>query len=118
MKKVISVLLIVVLCVSFAACSSGGDDTEVKSPQERIRNVVYNRILVNVLAKYDTQGSPNVTYYLDPISDNTFEVSGRVTVRDKYGDSYSAKYDCVAEYKPDTDDVAITDFELGGFYKQ
>ena len=33
-----------------------------------------------------------------------FEVTGKVTVKDKYGDSYTGKYDAVVEYDPATDD--------------
>ena len=53
---------------------------------------------------------------VDEISENNFEVTGKVTVRDKYGDTYTGNYDAVVEYNPTTNECEV-DCDIGILYK-
>ena len=74
------------------------------------------RIMVEIALSYDTTGVPTITTFVDEIGENTYEVTGKVTVKDKYGDSYTGKYDAEVEYNPATDNCDV-DLELGDLYK-
>ena len=115
MKRVFALILAVALC--FGLCACGGGSTESKaSPEEKVSSAVRSRIIVEITFSYDTTGVPTITTYVDEIGDNRYEVTGKVTVKDKYGDSYTGKYDAEVEYDPVTDDCDV-DLELGTLYK-
>ena len=44
--------------------------------------------------------------------DNRFAVSGKITLRDKYGDTYTVKYDVIAVFDPSTKEIDLGSFEL------
>ena len=48
--------------------------------------------------------------------ENEYEVTGKVTVQDKYGDSYTGNYDATVEYNPTTDKCDV-DCNIGDLYK-
>ena len=50
---------------------------------------------------------PTITTYVEKISENTYEVTGKVTIKDKYGDSYTGKYDAEVEYNPSTEKCSV-----------
>lgn len=114
MKKLFAIILSVVLGLSLCACSESGSNSE--SVEDKVRSAVENYIMASVAVQYDTTGVPSITAYIDEIGENEYEVTGKVTVRDKYGDSYTGKYDAVVEYDPETDDCAV-DCNLGNLYK-
>lgn len=114
MKKVFAIILAMVLCLSLCACSGGNGDTE--SVEDKVKLAVESQIMANIMLQYDTTGLPSITYYIDEISENNFEVTGKVTVKDKYGDSYTGKYDAVVEYDPATDDCDA-DCDIDKLYK-
>ena len=97
------------------ACSGGSGESE-KTPRDEVVSAVRSRIMLEVTLRYDTTGVPNITTYVDEVGDNIYEVSGKVTVRDKYGDSYTGKYDAKVEYNPATEDCDV-DLDLGTLYK-
>lgn len=119
MKKFLSVLLMSVIMFSLVAC--GGTKEPEKSPEELIiedvKSAVSSKIIATIIWKYDTEGTPIITHYVDEISENKFEVTGKVTVRDKYGDTYTGKYDAIVEYDPAEEDSDIVSFNLGTLYK-
>ena len=114
MKKVFSIILAMVLCLSLCACSGGNVDT--KSVEDKVKLAVESQIMAKITLQYDTTGIPSITYYIDKISENKFEVTGKVTVKDKYGDSFTGKYDAVVEYDPATD-KCDADCDIGKLYK-
>ena len=118
MKKIFSLLLVLIMCISLVACG-GGSSSESKteeSIESKVRKSVDSHIDVEIMLSYNTVGEPDITYYVDEISENNFEVSGKVTVKDKYGDSYSGKYDATVKYDPETD-KCDTDVEIDKLYK-
>lgn len=115
MKRVFSLLLVIALCFGLCACGGGSKESE-KSPSEAVTSAVKSRIMVEIALGYDTVGVPSITTYVDEVSSNLYEVTGKVTVKDKYGDSYTGKYDAEVEYDPATGDCDV-DLELGKLYK-
>ncbi len=120
MKKLLAVLLLMsVFMFSLVAC--GGTEEAKKSPEELIiedvKSTVSARIITTIILNYDTEGTPIITHYVNEISENKFEVTGKVTVRDKYGDTYTGKYDAVVEYDPAEEDSYVVSFDLGTLYK-
>ena len=117
MKKFLSLLLTIGLCVSLVACGGGSSsESKTESVESKVESSVKAHINAEIILSYDTVGVPNITYYIDEISENNFEVSGKVTVQDKYGDSYSGKYDATVKYNPETD-KCDTDVEIDKLYK-
>ncbi len=114
MKKFIAFLLVVVLSFSLVACGNSGGSEE--TVYDKIEDSVSASINVRIMLSYDTQGVPNITYYIKEINENTYTVSGKVTVKDKYGDSYTGNYDATATYNSAEDDFDI-DLDLGTLYK-
>ena len=121
MKKILVFLLVVVLAFSLVACGSSGNETQEESGEEAIikdvKDTVSARIVAKIVVSYDTVGSPTITHYVDEIDENEYEVTGKVTVRDKYGDTYTGKYDAIVIYDPVEKDSRIDSFELGSLYK-
>lgn len=115
MKKVFSLILALVMCLSLCACGIGKDKKE-KSMSERAADAVRAQINVYITLHYDTNGVPQVTTYVNETSMYQFEVSGKVTIRDKYGDTFTGKYDATAIYNPLTDEFDV-DYEVGKLYK-
>ena len=114
MKKFLTSILTMLACFSLCACGSDGGNVE--SVEDKVKNAVETRIKVNIIMQYETTGVPNITYYVDEISENNFEVTGKVTVRDKYGDTYTGNYDAVVEYNPTTNECEV-DCDIGILYK-
>ena len=114
MKKILCFALVVILCCSFISCENKGAEP---SKEDLVKECVKNRIGVELMLSYDITGNIQTTYFLDEVSTNVFEVTGKVTVKDKYGDTYSGKYDAVVEYDPQTKKCSIEDLEIGKLYK-
>ena len=118
MKKLLLVLLVTTLTFSLIACD--GKESSKSAEEliiEDVKSTVRGEISSTIIWKYDTEGAPTITYYVDEISENKFEITGKVTVCDKYGDTYTGKYDAVVEYDPVEEDSDIVSFNLGTLYK-
>ena len=109
--------MILAFALCFGLCACGGGSTESKdSPEDKVSSAVISRITVEILLSYDTNGTPTITTYVDEIGNNRYEVTGKVTVYDKYSDSYTGKYDAEVEYDPATGHCDV-DLDLGTLYK-
>lgn len=110
MKRVLSIMLVLALCFAMCACGS-----EPKSMRDRAADAVKTQLQAYVLWNYGTIAR-NITTYVKEIGDNKFQVTGKVTIQDDYGDPYTGKYDATAIYKDDTGEFEV-DYEVGKFYK-
>ncbi|MBQ3088852.1 MAG: hypothetical protein IJC36_04375 [Clostridia bacterium] len=116
MKRVIALILVIVLCAGLCACGGSSNSESAKTPKEAVISAVRARVMVEVKLSYDITGVPTVTTYVNEIDETTYEVSGKVTVKDKYGDSYTGKYDAEVDYDPSTGGCNV-DLDLGSLYK-
>lgn len=114
MKKVLAVLFVFIFCLSLCACGEKGGDVE--SIEDKVKQAVESDIMVEIVFNYDTTGVPSITYFVEKISETEYEVTGKVTVKDKYGDAYTGKYDAVVTYDPVKDDCSA-DVDMGKLYK-
>lgn len=114
MKKLLSLALAIIFCFSLFAC--GNKDKE-PSVEDLVKECVKDRIDVELVLSYDITGNIQATYFLDEVSENVFEVTGKVTVKDKYGDNYSGKYDAIVEYNPQSNKCSLENLDIGKLYK-
>ena len=110
MKKILLVLLAAIMIISH--CSCGGSGSNQTSEQDEVKKVVKNRLEAKILVSYDTVGTPTITYYLDKSGSSRYNVSGKVTVKDKYGDSFTGKYDAVVDFDSSTSTWKVTSCNL------
>jgi hypothetical protein len=114
MKKLLALLLVLVFCFSLVACKK----EEEKDPNEEIRLAVHTRIIFEVGFGYEDVKTRDVTYFIEEAEEpNTFNVSGKVTVVDKYGDTYTGKYDAIVIYSEIDDKYNVSSLDLDKLYK-
>ncbi len=114
MKRVFALVLAVLMMVSLCACGGGSSSSETAESSERdkVTSAVRGRAVAAMLVEYETSGSPQVTMAsVREKSNHEWEVSGKITVKDKYGDTYTCNYDAKVKYDPELDKANVTDFE-------
>ena len=111
-KSIILILISAILICSVCACGSSKSEKE-DSVEDKVASAAKSRINTYIVLKYEIQGSPTITAYVDEIADNTYEVTGKVTVQDKYGDKYTGKYDAEVTYDPEEDKCKVTSYDVG-----
>ena len=104
MKKVLAIIMAVIMCLSLCAC---GKKEPVETVEDKVISSVKSNIMARIAIQYDTVGAPSITCFIDEIGENQYEATGKVTVKDKYGDSYTGKYDATVKYDPSTDDCNV-----------
>lgn len=114
MKKMIALVLSLVLCLSLCACGDNGDDTT--SVNQKVKNSVIAQLTLKVKLQYEITGQPIITTNIKEISENRYKVTGKITVRDAYGDSYTGKYDAIVDYDPSKDNCKAN-IDLGDLYR-
>ena len=119
MKKLFAILLALVLCFSLCACGgdSGSTETVEETVEDKVEDEVQAYVSSRVLLEYDIFGPPNITCYVAKETENEFKVTGKVTVKDEYGDSYTGNYDTYVEYDPETDTCNVTECYIDTLYK-
>ena len=67
---------------------------------------------VVALVNYKTTGAPDVTIgSIRKVEEDRWEVSGKITVNDIYGDSYTGTYDAVVQYDAMQDKAGVLEFD-------
>jgi hypothetical protein len=115
MKRLLALLLVLVMCLSLCACGGSGSKKK-ETVESKVISAARSRIMVEIALGYDTTGVPTITTFVEKTGDNTYMVTGKVTVKDNYGDTYTGKYDAEVTYDPVADDCDV-DLELGKLYK-
>lgn len=105
--KVLAFILAFSMLALLCACGESKESIE-----DKVKSAVDSRAIVYVKLMYETSGLPTLTHYIDEIGDNTYKVTGKVTVRDNYGDSFTGKYDAEVTYDPETEECNCTSFDL------
>ena len=117
MKKAISILLVLIIVIGLGACGNE-EHSQEKTLSDRAADAVENHIWSYVYVAYNQPQNILVnTTHISQTNDNTFKVSGKVTVTDKYGDKFTGKYDATATYNPSTDDFDVQ-YDVGTLYRQ
>ena len=112
MKRVFALLMVVLMMVSLCACGDSGSETTVSSERDKVTSAVRGRAVAAMLVGYETSGSPQVTMAtVKETGNHKWQVSGKITVNDKYGDTYTCTYDAKVEYDPDLDKANVTEFD-------
>jgi len=118
MKKIMSIILVVILCCSLYACGSNSDSEPVtQSLRERAKISVESSIRIHIMVWYDDVSITSITYGKQKeVDSNTFEFSGKVTVKDQYGDYYTGTFDSTVTYNA-SEDKFDDDTDVGDLYK-
>ncbi len=108
LSKLLALLLVLIMSVSLVACSGNNTLTEPQSsPEDRLREDVKFDVIAEIMLTYDaTFNNLSVTNVKKTDTDNGYiyyEVNGKVTVSDKYGDKFEGKID--GEYKIREEDL-------------
>lgn len=114
MKKILSIILVTALLISLCACGSSSGST--RSLSDRAASQVKSTIQVYINMSYEIVGVPQVTTYVKDLGGGEYQVTGKVTIRDEYGDSYTGKYDATATYSESSDRFDV-DFDVDSLYK-
>jgi len=114
MKKAILILLATIISISLIACGSKQNE----SLDEIIKRNVDSYVKSYVTFQYNPAAILNITFYIDESGNNEYEVTGKVTVKDKYGDSFTGNYTSFVRYDPETDDCNVISCEIGNLYRK
>ncbi|MBO4949658.1 MAG: hypothetical protein J6E38_01420 [Clostridia bacterium] len=116
MKKVLAIIFACALVFMCCACSSGNEATNDNSVEDMVERAARSRVQAEVMINYSSH-APTVTSLINNSNGDTYYVSGKVTVRDKYGDPYSGTYDAVVKYDSASNKCEVTSLDLGKLYK-
>ena len=113
-------LLILAFCLSFctilSSCDGGSSQEYQKTYRDYVRDQIEYRIKGTLYSSgYTFQSfTSNISHY----DTDTYEVHGKVTVRDKYGDIWTGNYDAMVDYDVNDDSYRVRSFNMGSIYKQ
>ena len=109
---VIVLLAIVIICI---ICFSGSSEPE-ETTEDKLRRHVNAQVLAYVMIRYDTTyTTPNITT-LRGDSESGWEVYGKVTTRDKFGDNYTGTFEGTCIEDKENDDFSC-DLDYSTMYK-
>ena len=121
MKKYATLVLVMLLSLFMFACKGGGgSDSDYSNTKEyKVESATQAYVISYISVHYGSSvvGAPQITYILQEHSENNFEVTGKVTVKDKYGDSYTGTYQAIVLYLPDEDKATVYTCTVNTLYK-
>ena len=92
MRRVISLLLVLVTCVSLCAC--GSKKMSEDDIRKEVEITIQAKAAVKCLFEYkDVKNVLASVITMDNKGDGTYDAKGYITVIDAYGDRYRAKFD-------------------------
>ena len=106
MKKALSLILTLVMCLSLCACG-GNNNSNKMTPEE----VVIDRAKWDVqftLTSNGCQGLPNVQITsIEEVVDNQFEFYGTYSAKNEYGETVKGKFSGTGTYNPETEKASV-----------
>lgn len=118
MKKLFALILAMVLCFSLCACGGNGD---TESVEDKVKHAVKNTLWSKIQLSSDSQwiAVTNVTYNINKKAENKFEVTGKVSISNKDGNTYTGNYKASVEYDSSSDKcyAHYTDCNIGTLTK-
>ena len=112
LTSIIAIMLALVTGISLAACGGKSSESSSTDPEKIVKQAAEVRLAAEILTSYEIQGAPTYNSYVNKTGDNTYEVTGKATVRDKFGDSYTGKYTVEVKYDPETQKAEVTSVDL------
>ena len=113
-KKLISIILTCVLCVSLCACGSNSTTNEPKTPEDQVRNAVEIKgslqYMGSTIGDNELKSSKATITNLEEISEDEYRVNGRMVYTDVYGDNWENTFDCTVN-KGNSDEWDVGTFE-------
>lgn len=124
MKKLLALFLVLMMCTCLFACGAGstGENTQTEAQSsdddvfERVQSMAENSVRAYVKYAYDYK-DVSLTTYVDALSGSKYEVSGKVTITDKYGDSYTGNYDVLLTYDVFNDTLTVDSTDVDSLYR-
>lgn len=101
MKKIFSLLLVLVTVLGFCAC--GGNKTDTKPIEDRACEEVKFTVMAKIASLDNYEDFTDITYNINEVGENKFEITGKVTYSDKYDSPFTKEYDAIVTYAPATD---------------
>jgi len=89
----------------FGCCACGENESESKSVEDRVCEEVKFAVMAKLASLDNYDSFDDITYTVKESGENRFEISGKVTYKDKYSTTFTKKYDARAEYNPGTDTI-------------
>ncbi len=114
MKKIVALLLLLALSLTFAGCKKGDDPDTVRL---RIEKSVTDAVIDNISIAYELDGEPEITFDINEAVENIYSVGGEITVLDTSGCYYSGLYDATVTYEP-KNDVYTADCNVGVLFEK
>ena len=108
MKKILYLSLVLTIILSLCAC--GGNEDTTMSLKDEACGYLRTYVTVRIEDEYRAD-LKDITYNVTETSENTFEISGKITFSDKYDDDFTKNYDATVTYNPNQEDFDITGFE-------
>ena len=107
-KRILAAFMAAVMCALLCACGEQKTKTESgPSIKDQAITLAEREVRSKVSNKYDASGGIGCeTAAVNEVKDNVFDISGKVYVKNKYGDISWAKYDVhVTYYEPIGDET-------------
>ncbi len=106
MKKLLIAVLLIGICFSFCACSSGNNVEEVETIEDKVIDEAENYISAVAVLRYGANYyQMSSTAY--EFKENVFKVNGTIKVRENGNIVYSDTYEVEVEYDPDMDECEV-----------
>ena len=111
MKKISGILLCAIMCILLCSCGS-------KSPEDKIKTNIQTSIVQEIKEEYDIKSITDITYNIEQMTIKSYSVSGKITIKDRYGNFYTGEYDAYLEYVSETDEYFVEELDIYDLIKE
>lgn len=110
MKKVLSLILALVMCLSLCACGNKDTSSE-KTPKEAVSDRAQSSVELTLTARKYKVARAKITT-IEEVAENEFEFSGTYTAKDENYGEVKGTFEGTGIYDPETKDVDIIDIDI------
>lgn len=94
--SILCIIMIILIILFF-----GGGKESLESIEDKVKNKAKYQAQAYTMLSYDTSNTSAIVTTIRKNDANEYEVYGKITARDKYGDSFSGTFDGVCTYEDD-----------------
>ena len=112
MKKILLAIgTLAVLCTALCAC---GGEGAAKEPtlEDMLTKEMEGEVLSTVWNRYGFLQTDITTTTVKKVDEYEYQMWGKVTVTDEYGDRYSGKFNGTVFYYPALDEISVSSCEV------